>query len=94
MSYKQNRFDEHGEKSAYFCPVFSNNFLGAFFKHFFNRFEISVKFSAFFDTLRNFWIKIFFALITNFFKLRMQISTKLLQKNRKSFFYERVLEFN
>jgi hypothetical protein len=32
------------EKSANFCHIFANNFFGAFFQNFFNRFEISVKF--------------------------------------------------
>jgi hypothetical protein len=54
------------EKSAYFCHIFANNFLGAFFQNFFNGFEISVKF-CFFLPILNFLIKNFFLLLLALF---------------------------
>jgi hypothetical protein len=57
------------EKSAYFRHVFANNFFCAFFKNFFDRFEISVKFCVFYTNFEFLKEKKFFALIGTFLKL-------------------------
>ncbi len=81
------------EKSAYFRHIFANNFFGAFFRHFFNGFEISVKFCVFDAHIEFLNKKKIFALISTFCKLWMQMRRKRLKK-RKIVFYECVLEFN
>jgi hypothetical protein len=64
------------EKNAYCRQVFANNFFGAFFKNFFNGFEISVKFCVFDTHLVFLSLKDLFALIRTFSKLCMQMRTK------------------
>ena len=75
------------EKSAYFRHVFANNF---FWVHFFKTFSTdskSVWNSAFFIPKLNFLIKIFFALISTFCTLWLQMRRKRLKKTENLFLW-------
>ncbi len=82
-------------KNAYFPYVFANNFFGTFFKHFFNGFEISVKFCIFLIPFKIFSKKQkFFSSYWYFFQTLKPNAQEMAQKNGKPFFYKHVLEFS
>jgi hypothetical protein len=80
------------EKSAYFRHVFVNKFFGAFFRTFFNGFEISVKFCVFYTHV-DFCKNNFLVLISTFLNFDCKCAGNG-SKKRKIVFYECVLEFN
>jgi O-antigen ligase len=83
-----------GEKSEYFRHVFAINFFWCIFSNLFQRIQNQREILRFLIPIFNFCKKKFFALISTFFRLWLQMRRKRLKKKRKIVFYECLLEFD
>jgi 4-amino-4-deoxy-L-arabinose transferase-like glycosyltransferase len=75
------------EKSAYFCHVFANNFFVCIFLNLFQRTQNQREILRFFIPILNFFFKFFFALISTFLKLWLQMRRKRFKKTENLFLW-------